>query len=392
MELATGNESVELLNQIIFEAITSRASDIHFEPTREGINVRIRVDGLMKKISTAIDNLNRDSIISRIKVLAQLNITENRMPQDGHYGIDYQGKYYNFRVSTLSTIYGEAIVFRILSRNDQFLTLEKLGLINDQLEIINRLISIPSGMILTTGPTGSGKTSFLYSIVQAINTPENTVVTIEDPVEYEVENIRQTQINESYEFNFAKAMRAILRQDPNCIMLGEIRDAETAQIAMQAALSGISVLSTFHTFDIPFLVSRLNEMGITLTIIANTIKGVIETRLVRKICSFCKEQYQPDPREMRLLGGRQMNSVLMRGRGCEKCFNTGYLGRTGLFEITCFDNDIRSSIVERKTASFINELLKSKNILSLREVGYLKVQQGETTISEVVRVLGAFTP
>jgi general secretion pathway protein E len=384
------SDILDPLSQIIIRAIESRASDIHFEPTRDGVNVRIRVDGLMKQLIAPIDNSNRNNIISRIKVLAELNITENRMPQDGRYGINYQGKYYNFRVSTLATIYGEAVVFRILSRNDQFLSLENLGLFNDQLEIINRLISTPAGMILTTGPTGSGKTSFLYSIVRAINKPENTIVTIEDPVEYEVENIRQTQINDSYEFTFAKAMRAILRQDPNYIMLGEIRDAETAQIAMQAALSGISVLSTFHTFDIPFLVSRLNEMGITLSIIAHTIRGVIETRLVRKICDSCKEQYQPNPQELQILGGRKIDGVLMRGRGCEKCFKTGYLGRTGLFEITLFDRDLQSSIIEKKPATFIYDLLKSKNILSLRDAGYLKVKAGETTISEITRVLGTF--
>ena len=381
--------SSDLLNKVIIQAIESRASDIHFEPGRNGLNIRLRIDGLLRPLNILITE-NPENIISRIKVMAQLNITERRVPQDGHYELKYNNKFFNFRISTLPTIFGEAIVLRILNREDSFTTIEKLGLLEDQLELCKQLISLKAGMVLTTGPTGSGKTSLLYSIIKTVSNNENNIVTLEDPIEYEMEGIRQTPINESLGLTFAKAMRAVLRQDPNYIMLGEIRDADTAQIAIQATLSGITVYSTFHTFDVPFLINRLKEMGITNSIIAQSIKGVIATRLVRKVCQSCKVPYTLNEFERKIWGDREIPSSLVIGKGCPLCLQTGYVGRTGLYEIIPFDQDIKSCVVDNKPALYIYELLKNKHIRTLREVGYMKAAIGETSVPEIIRVLGTF--
>jgi type II secretory ATPase GspE/PulE/Tfp pilus assembly ATPase PilB-like protein len=379
---------------IMHNAIDKRASDVHFEPERDTLNVRFRIDGLLQQ-AEVLGNHLQDNIISMIKVMSNMNITERRLPQDGHFEFNYTNKVYNIRVSVLPSMYGETIVFRILNREDILIRLEGLGLLPDQLVLVNKLIASASGMVLTTGPTGSGKTNLLYSIIHALNKPNKNIITLEDPIEYQMANIRQTQINESIGLNYVKAMRSVVRQDPDVVMLGEIRDVDTAQMAILATLTGILIFTTFHTFDVPALITRFLEFGITNSIIAQTIKGVISTRLVRKICDSCKEPYEIkefdklDAYTRNLIEHHTTPSNFQRGRGCDKCGNTGYLGRTGVFEVVYFDEEIKTCIIEYKLPSYISALIQRKKQRSLRDAAMEKVFQGVTTIEEVNRVLGS---
>ena len=378
---------------IIVKAIERRASDVHFEPERDFFNVRFRIDGLLQQFET-VGKYFQDNIISMIKVMSNMNITERRLPQDGHFEFNYKSRIHNFRVSVFPTLYGETIVLRILNREDILIKLENLGFLPDQLELVNKIISSSSGMILTTGPTGSGKTNLLYSIIHVLNKPDKNIVTLEDPIEYQMANIRQTQINESIGLSYLKAMRSVVRQDPDVVMLGEIRDVDTAQMAILATLTGILIFSTFHTFDVPALITRLIEFGISNSIIAQTIKGVISTRLVRMICESCKEPYEIrkleklDSYTRNLLEHRNMPINFQKGRGCDKCNNTGYLKRTGIFEVVYFDEEIKVSIIEHKQPSYISEIIRSKRTRNLRDSAMEKVFQGITTFEEVERVLG----
>lgn len=373
---------------ILVKAIENRASDIHLEPERESWNVRFRIDGVLYLVE-ALKFFSQEQISSRIKVLSHMDIAEHRLPQDGHFEFQHQGTIYNMRVSVLPALYGETMVLRIFNREDMLIQLGRLGLTQDQLGTIDRLVRNPSGMLLITGPMSSGKTSLLYSMLHVLNTQERNIVTLEDPIEFQMAGIRQTQINEASGLTFAKAMRAVVRQDPDIVMLGEIRDADTAQISMQAALTGIFILSTFHTFDVPALVSRLIEMGVTNSVVAQTVKAVISSRLVRKICVSCKEPYAPNELEKRFLEGETIDtSSFQKGKGCPACQNRGYSGRIGVFEVAYFDEEIRSSILEKKSASFIHELLRKKQMKSLREIVLEKVSEGITTLDEVIRVVG----
>jgi type II secretory ATPase GspE/PulE/Tfp pilus assembly ATPase PilB-like protein len=353
----------------------------------------IGIDGLLQQYET-LTKFYQDNVISMIKVMSNMNITERRLPQDGHFEFAHTNRTHNIRVSTFPTVYGETVVLRILNREDILIDLGRLGLLPDQLETINKLISSSSGMILTTGPTGSGKTNLLYSIIHSLNKPEKNIITLEDPIEYQMGNIRQAQINESTGLSYVVGMRSVIRQDPDVVMLGEIRDQDTAQMAILATLTGILIFSTFHTFGVPALTSRLLEFGITHSVIAQTIKGVISTRLIRTICDSCRAPYEVGIPEKtnayikNLLESHSGQSNLQRGRGCEKCGNTGYLGRTGIFEVVYFDEEIKSSIIERQPPSRLSEILKKKKIKSLRESGMEKVFQGITTAEEISRVLG----
>jgi len=377
---------------VMHSAIEKRASDVHIEPERDTLNVRFRIDGLLQQVEVLGNHL-QDNIISMIKVMSNMNITERRLPQDGHFEFNSMNKVHNIRVSVFPSLYGETIVLRILNREDILIGLEDLGLLPDQLELVNKLITSSFGMILTTGPTGSGKTNLLYSIIHALNKPDKNIVTLEDPIEYQMANIRQTQVNESIGLSYVKAMRSVVRQDPDVVMLGEIRDVDTAQMAVLATLTGILIFTTFHTFDVPALITRFLEFGITNSIIAQTIKGVISTRLVRKICDSCKEPYvltdvdKLDSYTKNLLEHRGQAS-LQKGRGCEKCNNTGYLGRTGVFEVVYFDEEIKTCIIEYKLPSYISELIRRKKGRAIRDAAMEKVFQGITTIEEVSRVLG----
>jgi len=380
-------------HNIITSAIDKRSSDIHFDPQRHSVNIRFRIDGLLQQFES-INKYFQESIVSMIKVMSNMNITERRLPQDGHFEFNFMDRVYNIRASTFPTLYGETVALRILNRDDVLINLEKLGFLPDQMGILNKLINIPSGMILATGPTGSGKTNFLYSIIHTLNKPDKNIMTLEDPIEYQMPNIRQTQINESVGLGYSKAMRGVVRQDPDIVMLGEIRDADTVQIATQATLSGILIFSTFHTFDVQALISRFLEFGITYSIIAQTIKGVISTRLIRVVCESCKEPYQIrdlqklDSFTRNLLEHRTVPTNFQQGRGCNKCGRTGYLGRTGIFEVAHFDEEIKMNIVEGKPPSIVSEIIRRKRIRNLRDSALEKVFQGITTFEEVVRVLG----
>lgn len=377
----------DLINVIFQNAINSRASDIHLEPQPEDMSVRFRIDGLLQPIYK-VDKSQQEEIISRIKVFSALNITERRMPQDGYLECVYQDHTYNIRVSTLPTVYGESVVCRFHNREDVLMNLKDLGFDTDQLGTILSLITGNSGIILATGPTGSGKTNLLYSFLHAVNKADKNVLTVEDPIEYHLPNIRQTQINESIGLTFAKVMRSVVRQDPDIVMIGEIRDSETAQTAAQASLIGTLIFSTFHTFDIPALITRLSEMGIASSVIAQALKGVVSTRLLRRICESCKVQYELSQEEKEHLGVNEAIQNFYRGKGCEACQNLGYRGRIGVYEVTAFDVDIKDCIIEKRPASYISEVIKRKANKKLHAAALDKVQQGISTIDEVIRVLG----
>src|SRR3989338_1075797 len=374
------------LNKVLTDAIGKRASDIHIEPQREKIQIKFRIDGMLRDI----EHVNLDSsesTTSRIKVLAGLDITEHRLPQDGHFEFNYDIRVYNIRVSAFPTIYGEAIVMRILNREDILISISQLGFDETQYKTVLNLISQPYGMILTTGQSGSGKTTLLYSMLNSVKKDTNNIITIEDPVEVQMEGIRQTHISEVVGFTFAKALRAVLRQDPDVIMVGEIRDSETAQISIQAALTGRLVFSTFHTLNVFGVTARLIEMGVPRSVTANSVNAVISSRLVRKICNSCKEQHSPTPQEAKFLGNSQTNAVY-KGKGCNECLASGFKGRIGIFEVVPFDDDIRSVITESPQLANLLPIIKQKKIKSLRNSSVDKVIQGVTSIDEAIRVTG----
>ena len=385
--------SSDWFEKILTSAIDKKASDIHFEPERDTYNVRFRIDGLLHQ-SESLNKYSQDNIISKIKVLSNMNITEHRLPQDGHFEFGYKNRTYNIRVSTLPGLYGENLVLRLLNREEILIRLESLGFLPDQLELMNKLIVGSSGLVIVTGPTGSGKTNLLYSIINALNKPDKNIITLEDPIEYQMPNVRQTQINESVELSYAKAMRAVLRQDPDIVMLGEIRDVDTAQMAVMASLAGIFIFSSFHTFDVAALVTRFQEFGITSSIIAQAVRGVVSTRLVRLICTLCKEPYQPTGNERfgtyakSVIDRYGAQKIFKKGRGCEKCNGSGYSGRTGVFEVVYFGEEIQAAIIEQKPAIFMRELIRKYKNKSIRECAIEKVVLGLTTFEEVVRVLG----
>lgn len=377
----------QILDSLLAVAIDNRASDVHFEPEREGFAVRFRIDGILHPIETLNTNI-QEQVISRIKVLSQMDIIEHRLPKDGHFEFPHKNTIYNIRVSTMPEIYGESIVFRIHGIHEVVHKIEELGLEPEQLVLFNALIKSPSGMILVTGPTGSGKTDLIYSILKDLSSEEKNIITIEDPVEYQLENIRQTSINEDLGLSFVIAMRSVLRQDPDVLMLGEIRDGETALLAIQASLSGILLFSTFHTFDLPALVNRLVEMNISRTIVAQSLRGVISVRLVRKICEVCKEPIVLTEEQKIILPPEMVNDTFYHGRGCDSCHNLGYSDRIGVFEIIEIDDEIRASLSDSEPSTNILALLKKKNIMSLRLAAFEKARKGITTVDEVLRVVG----
>jgi len=377
----------DLVNYILRNAISDKVSDIHFDPERDGLKIRFRIDGILYPLEGSI-KYPREEVISRIKVLAKMDIIEHRFPQDGHFEFAYNDKVYNIRVSTYPTIYGEALVSRILNKEEVIVSIENLGFAQDQLESVDKIVSNPYGMVLITGPTGSGKTTFLYSILNSFQREDRNIITLEDPVELELNTIRQLQINENVGLTFSRVMRSIIRQDPDIIMLGEIRDTETAQKAFQLALTGVLVFSTFHTFDVPGLIIRFIEMGVPRSVVAHALEGIISTRLVRKICSSCVSPYKLTSIEQKFLGEQAGVHNFKKGKGCGVCRNSGYSGRTGIFEVIRFDEEIRSGITENLSASAIRELLERKKVKSLKDSALEKIFQGITTTEEIIRVLG----
>jgi general secretion pathway protein E len=372
----------------IFTALQRRASDIHFEPFEDNFQVRYRIDGVLHNVESPPKRLQA-AIISRIKIMAKLNIAERRLPQDGRIMLRVKGKEIDFRVSSIPTIHGESMVLRILDKSSIVLDIERLGFMEDTMRGMREVVNYPHGIVLVTGPTGSGKTTTLYCALQEINSSEKKIITVEDPVEYQLPGVNQIQVKAAIGLTFANALRSIVRQDPDVILIGEIRDAETAEIAIHSALTGHLVLSTLHTNDAPSAVTRLLDMGMEDYLLSSTLIGILAQRLVRVACPFCQTPCDPDPsvlKEMHLDGQNLEGVQITEVKGCDKCSNTGYWGRAGIFEFLRVNDEIQRLILEKRDANVIKEAARKNGMRTLREDGWLKVQRGITTVSEVLRV------
>jgi len=378
---------IKLVNLIIMQAIRDSASDIHIEPEEQELRVRTRIDGILHDM-TAIPKHLQAAVISRTKIMSDLNIATKRIPQDGRFQIKIENSQIDVRISTFPTIYGENVVMRLLDTSSILLGLEQIGFSESNFEQFKSLITKPHGIILVTGPTGSGKTTTLYSALNTINTPDKNIITVEDPVEYRLKGIRQSQINPKAGLTFATGLRSILRQDPDIVMVGEIRDRETAEIAVQAALTGHLVFSTLHTNDAPGSLTRLIDMGVEPFLISSSIIGVVAQRLVRTICSGCKESYRPTENALEKLSLNipKEEATFYRGKGCNICKNTGYKGRIGIFELMLMNDKIRDLILERTSSSVIKRAAEEAGMKTLRKDGLEKALKGITTIDEVMRV------
>ena len=381
---------VRLVDSIVQGAITGRASDIHVEPREQGVRVRYRVDGILYEMMQIPKRL-QSAVISRIKIMAGMNIAERRLPQDGRISVKSNGGDYDLRVSTLLTVFGEKVVMRILDKTSVLLQLEDLGFLLEQQKLVQALISKPYGMILATGPTGSGKTTALYTALNRVNSEDRNIVTIEDPVEYQLAGINQSQVNLPANITFARGLRAILRQDPDVIMVGEIRDRETAEIAIQAALTGHLVFSSLHTNDAASALPRLLDMGVEPFLIASSVIGVIGQRLVRVVCRNCRATYEPDPKVVDELGvpadRRNGKLLFSRGEGCQVCSYRGYRGRTGVFEILRMSDKIKRLVMEGRSALEVRDVAVSEGMVLMRQCGLEKVLAGVTTPEEALRVI-----
>ncbi len=386
-EAANEAPIVRFVNLIMQQAIKDKASDIHFEPFADEFRIRYRIDGALFEMAPPPKHL-AIPVISRIKVMSGLNIAERRVPQDGRIELRVNKKPIDLRVSSLPTRYGESVVLRVLDRSVVNLDLDCLGMTPQMVNDIRSMISRPNGIFLVTGPTGSGKTTTLYSGLKEINTIEDKLLTAEDPVEYDIEGIMQVPVKESVGMTFAAALRAFLRQDPDRIMVGEIRDAETAGMAIQASLTGHMVLSTLHTNDAAGAVTRLIDMGIEPFLISSTLAGVLAQRLIRRVCKNCMEAYEPSDDELRLLGITReflAGRPFYRGRGCELCNNTGYKRRVGIFELLHVSSEIQALINKRATTQEIKDVATSQGMTTMRQDGINQILQGITTSSEVLQ-------
>src|SRR4030043_1403136 len=387
-DMASEGPVIRLVNLVITRGIELRASDLHFEPFEEQFRVRYRIDGVLHDVESPPKRLQA-AIASRIKILSKMNIAERRLPQDGRIMLRVKGKEIDFRGSSTPTIYGESIVLRILDKESIVLDIEKLGFPEDTLIGFNHLIQSPHGIILVTGPTGSGKTTTLYCALEKINSAEKKIITVEDPVEYQLRGINQIQVKPSIGLTFSNALRSIVRQDPDVILIGEIRDAEPAEIAIHSALTGHLVLSTLHTNDASSAITRLLNMGMEDYLLSSTVIAILAQRLVRVPCPFSRTPYIPDPaiaQEMKA-GKMNLNDLKIHTvKGCEKCSHTGYSGRQGIFEFVKVTEDIQKLILGKKDANIIKEEARKKGMRTLREDGWLKVGQGITTVAEVLRV------
>jgi len=384
-DLASEAPVIRFVNLLISRAVEQRASDIHIEPFENELKVRYRIDGVLHDVEAPARRLQA-AIVSRVKIMSKLNIAERRLPQDGRIKLRLMGREIDLRVSTLPTLYGESVVLRILDRSSIVVTLGSLGFPEDTLAQFDRLITKPYGMILVTGPTGSGKTTTLYGALDKINSPDKKLITIEDPVEYQLFGVNQIHVKPQIGLTFANGLRSIVRQDPDVIMVGEIRDAETAEIAIQAALTGHLVFSTLHTNDAAGAVSRLLEMGVEDYLLASSLLGVLAQRLVRKVCEKCRRSAEITPTVQRELGGDGTPAQVYEGTGCEDCAQTGYRGRSGIFELLLVNDVIRPLILKRSSADMIKDAGVQQGMRTLREDGWHKVRTGVTTVAEVVRV------
>ena len=380
---------IKLINSLLFQAVKDRASDIHIEPFERDLTVRFRIDGILYDIISPPKRF-QPVIISRVKIMAGLNIAEKRLPQDGRIRIKLAGKDVDIRVSTVPTAYGERVVMRLLDRSATILQLDELGLNGHKRDLVDSLIHQSHGIILVTGPTGSGKTTTLYAGLSRINTTDKNINTIEDPIEYQLHGVGQIQVNPKIELTFASGLRSILRQDPDVIMVGEIRDAETAKIAIQAALTGHLVFSTLHTNDSCGAITRLIDMGIEPFLVASSVIAVMAQRLVRRVCPTCREAYRPSVEELRQLGlsadRLEDHTVYRTGATCADCKHTGYRGRLGIHELLVIDDEVRNLTMKAADSASIRRVAAAKGMTSLREDGSDKVLAGLTTVEEILRV------
>jgi len=387
LEVADDNNVIKLLNLVLLQAIRDSASDIHFEPFEDEFKIRYRIDGVLYEMVPPPAYLG-PAIVSRVKVMANLDIAERRVPQDGRVELSVGGNPIDLRVAVLPTMYGESVVMRVLDRSNVELSLDRVGLDAHNLEIVDNLIHKPNGIVIVTGPTGSGKTTTLYAALSELNNIETKILTAEDPVEYDIDGLCQVQVNSDVGMTFGRALRSFLRQDPDVILVGEIRDLETAEIAVQASLTGHLVFSTLHTNDAPSSIVRLVDLGLQEFLLTATIEGIVAQRLVRTICSKCKVEYQPTEEQLmelqltpELVSGR----TFFRGEGCDNCHNSGYKGRMGLFEIMVMDDALRDLVMQEASTSQLREMARKHGMRTLRENGLRGIFDGQTTIDEVVR-------
>ncbi|MCD6265612.1 MAG: type II secretion system ATPase GspE [Deltaproteobacteria bacterium] len=379
---------IKLVNLMLSQAVKARASDIHIEPYQNRIKVRYRVDGILYDMLSPPKHV-QSTLISRIKIMARLNIAEKRLPQDGRIEIKIGDKNVDIRVSTIPTAFGERIVLRLLDKTNVLLKVSDLGMSDQGLKVFNGLIKSAHGIILVTGPTGSGKTTTLYAALSSINNPDINIITIEDPIEYQIEGIGQIQVNPKIDITFANGLRSIVRQDPDVILVGEIRDLETAEIAIQAALTGHLVFSTLHTNDSASAVTRLIDMGIEPFLVTSSVIAILAQRLVRNVCNECKEEYVPDQESLENIGiTPEMSSgkKIYRAKGCQSCLNTGYKGRTGIFELMILDDAIKSLILKTSDSNAIKKKAVNQGMKTLRQDGAMKVLNGITTVEEILRI------
>jgi len=388
LEQSDENPVIRMVNTLLTDAIQQGASDIHFEPTDSSLSIRYRIDGILQEKHVPPREY-QIQILTRLKVMAKMDIAEHRLPQDGRIKLHSGGREIDFRVSTLPIVHGERIVIRILDKGNVVLGLDRIGMEEKLLKQFRKLVHMPEGIVLVTGPTGSGKTTTLYSALSEINSPEINIMTIEDPVEYKIGGISQVNVSPRIDLTFAKGLRHILRQDPDVIMIGEIRDKETAEIAIQASLTGHLVFSTLHTNDAPSALTRLADMGIEPYLLASSILGIVAQRLVRTICPLCKTGYSPSAEELEeldLTSKRLPKGKLYKGLGCASCFETGYKGRSALYELMPITSKIKTQVLKSQDADELRKVALSQKMVSLFDHGIELAIQGLTTGAEVLRV------
>ena len=386
-EAANDNNVVQLLNLVLLQAIRDKASDIHLEPFEDEFKMRYRIDGVLYEMQPPPKAIAM-AIVSRVKVMAKLDIAERRLPQDGRIELTLNNAPVDLRVAVLPTMFGESVVMRVLDRGNVQLSLDRIGLREDDLEKMRTLINKPNGIVIVTGPTGSGKTTTLYAALNELNTPDTKILTAEDPVEYDIEGMIQCQVNVEQELTFGKLLRSFLRQDPDIILVGEVRDLETAQISIQASLTGHLVFTTLHTNDAPSSILRLADLGVENFLLTATLEGIVAQRLVRRICAKCKEEFVPTEEMLMELALKPENvkgRTFYRGKGCDVCNKTGYKGRMALFEIMTLDDTIRELIMAQANTAVLRNECRKRGMRTLREVGLLGIYDGQTTIDEVVR-------
>ena len=386
----SGNEApiIRMVNAILNQGVQERASDIHIEPYEKKLDIRYRIDGILHRRLSPPKSIHA-GLVSRIKIMSHLNIAENRLPQDGRIKLRLAGKDIDIRVSSIPTRYGERIVMRLLNKSDTSYSMNTLGFLPYIQKSLETILKEPNGIVLVTGPTGSGKTTTLYAFLSELNNEIRNIITVEDPVEYEIEGISQMQMQEKIGLTFANSLRSILRQDPDVIMVGEIRDKETAKIAIQASLTGHLVFSTLHTNDASSAITRLSDMGIEGYLITSTLRAIIAQRLVRLICPDCKTSYRPSPGELRDVGltiAKLKGGKLYRGKGCDSCVHTGYKGRLGIYELLVVDEPLQKAILQGSDSETMKRIAVKNKMMTLLDYGLVKVIEGATTLEEVLRV------